>query len=413
MKVSYIFMSKPRILMFGWEFPPFNSGGLGVACQGLTKSLSERGFHVTFVMPRRLSVSTPHARMIFAESSDIKFRTVDSVLEPYMTSKTYLRDHSIPGETIYGRDLFEEVERYKMMGAQIAREEKNFDIIYAHDWLSFGAGVEAKYATGKPLIVHVHATEFDRCGGPNVNSHVYAVEKWGMQEADRVIAVSELTKQIIVNQYGIPASKVRVVHNGIDDSTAPAGSTGWKRLRSLKAAGFKIVLFLGRITIQKGPDYFIRAAQRVLERNPQVMFVVSGSGDMEENMMKLAADLGISQNVLFTGFLSGADRHEMYTSADLFVMPSISEPFGITPLEAMKLGTPVLISKQSGVSEIVQHALKIDFWDVDEMANKIMSVVGYPGLKETLAEFAKDEADRITWAQAAQKVDGIVRELVR
>ncbi len=401
---------KPRILMFGWEFPPFNSGGLGVACQGLTKSLSERGFKVTFVMPRRLAVSTPHARMIFAESSDIKFRTVNSVLEPYMTSKSYLRDHSIPKETIYGRDLFEEVERYKMMGAEIALEE-DFDIIYAHDWLSFGAGVEAKYATGKPLIVHVHATEFDRCGGPNVNKHVYAVEKWGMEEADRVIAVSELTRQIIIKEYGINPDKVRVVHNGIDESTKPAG-TGWNRMRSLKKSGFKIVLFLGRITIQKGPDYFVRAAARVLERNPKVMFVVAGSGDMEESMMKLAAQLNISQNVLFTGFLSGGDRHEMYASSDLFVMPSISEPFGITPLEAMKLGTPVLISKQSGVSEIVQHAMKIDFWDVDEMANKILAVVGYPGLKETLSDYAREEADRITWADAAKKVDSIVRELV-
>jgi glycogen synthase len=401
---------KPRILMFGWEFPPFNSGGLGVACQGLTKSLSERGFKVTFVMPRRLAVSSPHARMIFAENPDVKIRSVNSVLEPYMTSKSYLRDRVVQGDTIYGRDLFEEVERYKMMGADIAREEE-FDIIYAHDWLSFGAGVEAKYATGKPLIVHVHATEFDRCGGPNVNQHVYNVEKWGMEEADRVIAVSELTRQIIIKQYGIPPEKVRVVHNGIDDSTKPAGA-GWKRMRSLKASGYKIVLFLGRITIQKGPDYFIRAAARVLEHNPKVMFVVSGSGDMEEGMMKLAAQLNISQNVLFTGFLSGGDRHEMYTSSDLFVMPSISEPFGITPLEAMKLGTPVLISKQSGVSEIVQHALKIDFWDVDEMANKILAVVGNPGLKETLSEYARDEADKITWADAAKKVDGIVRELV-
>jgi glycosyltransferase involved in cell wall biosynthesis len=396
--------------MFGWEFPPFNSGGLGVACQGLTKSLSERGFKVTFVMPRRLAVSSPHARMIFAENPDVKIRSVNSVLEPYMTSKSYLRDRVVQGDTIYGRDLFEEVERYKMMGADIAREEE-FDIIYAHDWLSFGAGVEAKYATGKPLIVHVHATEFDRCGGPNVNQHVYNVEKWGMEEADRVIAVSELTRQIIIKQYGIPPEKVRVVHNGIDDSTKPAGA-GWKRMRSLKASGYKIVLFLGRITIQKGPDYFIRAAARVLEHNPKVMFVVSGSGDMEEGMMKLAAQLNISQNVLFTGFLSGGDRHEMYTSSDLFVMPSISEPFGITPLEAMKLGTPVLISKQSGVSEIVQHALKIDFWDVDEMANKILAVVGNPGLKETLSEYARDEADKITWADAAKKVDGIVRELV-
>lgn len=400
---------RTRILMFGWEFPPFNSGGLGVACQGLTRSLSERGFQVTFVMPKKLDISTPYARMVFAQKDDVDIRVIDSALTPYVTSASYLRDRG--GDGIYGRDLFAEVERYKMKGAEIARESE-FDVIYAHDWLSFGAGVEAKYATGKPLIVHVHATEFDRCGGRNgINEHVYGVEKWGMEQADSVIAVSELTKDIIVREYGIPEGKVRVVHNGIDESTAPSGA-GWLRMRGLKSAGYKIVLFLGRITLQKGPDYFLKAAKRVIERNPKVMFVISGSGDMEDGIMQLAASLGISGNVLFTGFISGGDRHEMYMASDLFVMPSVSEPFGITPLEAMKLGTPVLISKQSGVSEVVHHALKADFWDVDEMANKILSVVGNPSLRETLSGHGRDEADRLTWADAAMKVDSIVAELV-
>ncbi|MFA7309628.1 MAG: glycosyltransferase family 4 protein [Candidatus Paceibacterota bacterium] len=407
---------KTRILMFGWEFPPFNSGGLGVACQGLTRSLSRRGFEVLFVMPKKLDVRSEFARMIFADvdaSKDaavLEGYVVNSMLTPYLSSSTYMRKEGERG--IYGRDLFSEVARYRATGARIAREE-TFDIIYAHDWLSFGAGIEAKKATGKPLIVHVHATEFDRCGGESgINQEVFDVERQGMQEADCVIAVSELTKQIIIRYYGIASEKVRVVYNGIDESTAPSG-VGMRRLRSLKESGYKIVLFLGRITLQKGPDYFLRAAKRVLEKDPRVIFVVSGSGDMEDSILQLSASLGISKNVVFTGFLTGTDRHEMYVAADLFVMPSVSEPFGITPLESMKLGTPVLISKQSGVAEVVKHALKADFWDVDEMANKILSVVSHPALGESLSRNAQTEADALTWAAAAIKVDGIVHELIK
>jgi len=398
-----------RILMFGWEFPPHNSGGLGVACQGITRSLSERGFEVIFVMPKKLDVSSPWARMVFAERPGVVEYVVNSPLTPYVTSSKYKKEN---GGSIYANNLFDEVERYTRMGSVIAKEEE-FDVIYAHDWLSFGAGIEAKRATGKPFIAHVHATEFDRSGGnASVNSHVYDVEKAGMEAADRVVAVSDFTKQIIVSKYGIPADKVRVVHNGIDESTAPSGD-GLKRLRNLKNSGFKIVLFLGRLTLQKGPDYFLRAAKKVLEHDPKVMFVVSGSGDMEEEILQLAGKLGISRNVLFTGFLAGSDRHEMYMAADLFVMPSVSEPFGITPLESMKLGTPVLISKQSGVSEVVHHALKVDFWDIDEMASKILSVVSHDALRESLSDNARREADRITWADAALKLDGILHELVR
>jgi glycogen(starch) synthase len=406
---------KTRILMFGWEFPPYNSGGLGVACFGLTKALSELGVQVLFVMPKKLDIKTPWARMIFAdaEGAGIDVRAFDSALTPYLTSRGYAEALARGEATgMYGADLLSEVRRYAAMGGVIAREEQ-FDVIYAHDWLSFGAGMEAKRATGKPLIVHVHATEFDRCGGAaGINRDVYAIEKQGMEEADCVIAVSELTKNIIVREYDIPAEKVRVVYNGIDEATVPSGAPALPRLRALKASGYRLVLFLGRVTLQKGPDYFLRAAKRVLDRNSQVLFILSGSGDMENHVMNLAAELGISDHVFFTGFLGGAERHEVYGSADLFVMPSVSEPFGITALEAMKLGTPVLMSKQSGVAEVVRHALKVDFWDVDEMANKILSVVGHPGLRESLSENAAREAETLTWAQAAQKVDGIVHELI-
>jgi glycogen(starch) synthase len=393
--------------MFGWEFPPFNSGGLGVACLGLTRALTERGADVIFVMPRKLDIKSPWARIVFADENGMSIHAVNSALKPYITSSQYPKEH----DGIYSSDLLQEVMRYAAAGAAIAKQEQ-FDIIYAHDWLSFGAGIEAKRATGKPLIVHVHATEFDRCGGGSgINRDVYELEKRGMEEADQVIAVSELTKKIIVDEYGIPEGKVRVVYNGIDETTAPSGSAELPRLRTLKAQGYAIVLFLGRLTLQKGPDYFIRAAKRVLDHNPKVIFVLSGSGDMEHSALELAARLGIADRVLFTGFLQGPERHEMYMTADLFIMPSVSEPFGITSLEAMRLGTPTIISKQSGVAEIVRHALKVDFWDVDEMANKILAVVGFHGLRQTLSANAISEAEHITWAQAAERVDGIVHEL--
>lgn len=399
--------------MFGWEFPPFHSGGLGIACLGLTRALFKMGVDVTFVMPKKLDVKTPWAKVIFADRGGVAITThaFNSMLTPYVTSKTYLRSRRhVQG--IYGSDLFSEVMRYAAMGGVIA-EQEDFDIIYAHDWLSFGAGIEAKHKSGKPLIVHVHATEYDRCGGAEgVNHDVWEIEKAGMEEADVVIAVSELTKKIIVENYGIPEKKVRVVYNGIDEGTIPAGGSGLPKLRQLKKAGYKLVLFLGRVTLQKGPDYFIRAAKKVLEHSPNVFFILSGSGDMEASVMELAARLGVADRIFFTGHLDGADKHEVYRAADLFVMPSVSEPFGITPLEAMTLGTPVMISKQSGVSEVVQNALKVDFWDVDEMANKILSVVGYPGLSDTLRENAVEEVKQLTWAKAAQRVDDIVHGLI-
>jgi len=401
--------------MFGWEFPPYNSGGLGVACLGLTRALSARGAEITFVMPKTLDLKSPWARIIFADGKSVLTRSVNTILSPYLTSRSYAyarkRVAGAGGDSdIYGHDLMSEVMRYAAMGGEIAKEEE-FDVIYAHDWLSFGAGIEAKRVSGKPLVAHVHATEFDRCGGPlGVNHDVYEIEKAGMEAADVVIAVSQLTKNIIVNNYGIPEGKVRVVYNGIDATTAPTGGNGLPRLRALKASGNALVLFLGRVTLQKGPDYFIRAAKRVLEHNPKVMFILSGSGDMDQKVMELAASLGIADHVIFTGFLKGPESAEVYAAADLFVMPSVSEPFGITPLEAMRLGTPVLISKQSGVSEIVKNALKADFWDVDEMANQILAVVGFPGLRQTLSTNGTQEAETITWAEAAQKLDGIVHE---
>ena len=398
--------------MFGWEFPPYNSGGLGVACLGLTRALTQLGAEIIFVMPKKLDIQSPWARIVFANIEGVAVYGVDSALRPYISGSTYGQEQS-GSQGVYRWNLFEEVTRYAAQGSKIAQEE-NFDVIYAHDWLSFGAGMEAKRISGKPLIVHVHATEFDRCGGETgINRDVYEIEKRGMEVADSVIAVSEFTKKIIIGRYGIPEYKVRVVYNGIDETTAPSGSSELPRLRSLKAAGYSIVLFLGRITLQKGPDYFVHAAKKVIDHDPRVIFVLSGAGDMERTVVELAASLGIAEKVLFSGFLEGPERHEMYKTADLFIMPSVSEPFGITPLEAMRLGTPTLISKQSGVSEVVRHALKVDFWDVDEMANKILAVVGHHGLRQSLAENAMREAENLTWVHAARKIDIIVHEVTK
>lgn len=388
-----------NVLMFGWEFPPYNSGGLGTACLGLSRALTRENVRITFVLPKKFDVHSPHLKIVFADQLAIKFTEVNSLLYPYVTSDEYSLDRERIKSDIYGRTLLEEVLRYARAARKIAKKEK-FDIIHAHDWLSFLAGIEAKKVSGKPLIVHVHATEFDRTAGQNVNQNVYDIERKGLHFADKIIAVSNRTKENIMRHYGVPAHKIEVIHNGIDGGEYRALS---ERLMELKQQHKKIVLYAGRITIQKGPEYFIRAAKRALEYYPDAVFIVAGSGDMEHQIMMEAAYLGISDKIFFTGFLRGDDLNAIYQSADLYVMPSVSEPFGITPLEALVNNTPVLISKQSGVSEVLTHALKTDFWDTEDMANKIVSVLKHSSLKKTLRDNGKREAQKISWQEAAKK----------
>lgn len=402
-----------KVLMFGWEFPPHNSGGLGVACEGLARALAENGVQLTFVLPRRMSLGkTPH-RIVFADIPEIKTRNVDSILSPYITSGKYNALQSGIAGGLYGSGLFEEIKRYALAARAIA-EKEDFDLIHAHDWLSFLAGAEARAASGKPLIIHVHITGWEQAGGGSVDPRVYAVEREGMQRADAIIAVSERTKHIIVEKYGIAPGKIHVLHNGIT-LTAHAerdfSKTQGKILR-LKERGNNIVLFLGRLTLHKGPDYFIRAARRVLDYEPNTYFVIAGSGDMEGQIMQEAAGLGIGDKVLFAGFVREENRDELYRSADLYVLPSVAEPFGITPLESLGNGTPVLISKQSGVSEVITHSLKVDFWDTDEMANKIISVLRHKPLKQQLASSGFQEALKATWEKAALKCREIYRKCI-
>jgi len=405
--------------MFGWEFPPHNSGGLGVACEGLVKGLMQHDISVTFVLPKRLNHSpleTEHLKMVFADSCDdpllkkLKIRTIDSPLSPYMTSHAYsklieeerIRLKLSDENMYYSSDLYGEVLRYAALARKIALSE-DFDVIHAHDWLSFPAGLAAKAMTGKPLVVHVHATEFDRTGGHGAYGRVYEIEKKGLIEADAVIAVSNFTKQKLIEHYEADPAKIHVVHNAVEYKEILAHGTLEEKIAGIKAMGKKIVLFVGRITLQKGPDYFLRAAQKVLAHYPDAIFVVAGSGDMETKMIEDAAALGIAHKVIFAGFLRGKELSRAYRMADLYVLPSVSEPFGITPLESMAHETPVLVSKQSGVSEVVAHALKVDFWDVDEMANKIIAVLRHPELYQTLRDNGFEEIKRFSWKTAASK----------
>ena len=304
----------------------------------------------------------------------------------------------------YGHDLIGEVERYARFCLEACRGLK-FDIIHAHDWMTYPAGLWIARATGRPLVVHVHSTEFDR-SGENVNQLVYDIERRGMHGALKVITVSQLTRNVVINRYGVPARQVEVVYNGVEFEPRKSGMTG---IRSRD----KIVLYFGRITFQKGPEYFIAAAKRVLEVMDDVKFVVAGSGDMARSMIEMAAEAGIGHKVLFTGFLCGDDIQRVFGLADLYVMPSVSEPFGIAPLEAMSHDVPALISRTSGVSEVLTHALKVDFWDIDDMANKIIAVLKYPPLSQTLREHGAFEVRRITWDGAAERCEQVYASVLR
>ena len=401
-----------RVLMYGWEFPPHNSGGLGVACYGLTRALVASGADVRFVLPRKYPVAATGARMVFADNTHpLSGAEAEHFASGYLSEDRlrFLRGQ-FP-ELQYGPSLFDEVLRYAANSPMVALAHQP-DVIHMHDWLSFPAGMAAKRATGAPLVAHVHATEFDRTGFGSVNQSVYDIERRGMYEADRIVAVSEYTKGIIVERYGIDPSKIEVIHNAIDSDDNAVHTNVEDDMRRLRAVGWGVVLFVGRLTMQKGPDYFLAAAKRVIEHRPSTLFVVSGSGDMAQQMIDRAAYLGIGDKVLFTGFMRDTQLSRLYRTADLVVMPSISEPFGIVPLESLLNGTPVLVSKQSGVSEVVQHALKVDFWDVDEMAQKIISVLDHPPLRDTLAREGEREARGRVWKHVADRCMILYKHLV-
>jgi len=470
-----------RILMLGWEFPPFIAGGLGVACYGLTKALDARGHNVTFILPKPIAAAAgDHVRLLGTDSpvhaaatgtststgtgtassvapasvpasgattspvasggstssgifgfQNTRFVGVSaSFSSPYpafdqpaflpladvpsgltgealtasrrLEAKSVARDAneapkapaSGPPGAGFGPDLVGDAERYARLVVALASREQ-FDVIHAHDWLTYPAGIAVARVSGKPLVVHVHSTEFDRAGN-NINQRTYDIEKAGMLAATRVVAVSQFTRSVCIRRYGVPAANIDVVYNGIEqEASQPKPTT---RIESAD----KVVLFLGRITMQKGPEYFIAAAKRVLEKMENVKFVLAGSGDMAVRMIELAASMGIGDKVLFTGFLRGDDVDKVFQMADCYVMPSVSEPFGLAALEAIRHDVPVIISKTSGASEVLKHVLKVDFWDIDEMANKILAVLRHPVLGAALRAGGAMELHRLTWKGAAE-----------
>jgi len=420
--------------MFGWEFPPHIAGGLGTACLGLTKGLAKQGVEVLFVMPKASGDEDQSAAKIINASDvealfdvvdveeywkNINFMEIGSNLIPYMDPehfekevnervKTGQREERIGFKNKYtfsgkyGANLMEEVARYAIVAATIARQQK-FDVIHAHDWLTYAAGIAAKKVSGKPLVIHVHATEFDR-SGENVNQLVYDLERQGMLAADRVITVSNLTRNIVINRYGIDPAKVVTVHNAVDFQS-------YKDMDVEKGVKEKVVTFLGRITYQKGPEYFIEAANKVLKAYPNVRFVMAGSGDLMNRSIRRVAKLRIATHFHFTGFLKGQDVQKMFAQSDVYVMPSVSEPFGISPLEAMRSGVPTIISKQSGVAEVLKHALKVDFWDVDALADAIYGLLKYPALSRMAGRCGLEEVNTLKWENAAYLLKHIYEEV--
>lgn len=429
-----------KVLMFGWEFPPHIAGGLGTACYGIVKGLAYNGVETMFVMPSASGDEDKSAADII-NASDVPVEITDTMnvddfldkvqfvhigtnMVPYLDPEEFhtlveedrkrqVRDFTVNyGHTYkfsgkYGSNLMEEVARYAMVGGTIAMTHKDeFDVIHAHDWLTYNAGIAAKRLSGKPLVVHVHATSFDRSSDNNIDTRVYEIEKRGMEAADKVITVSDLTRNIVITKYGIDPANVVTVHNAVDFS-------GRSEVKVEKGVKDKVVTFLGRITFQKGPEYFIEAAAKVLKRCDNVRFVMAGSGDMMNRSIRQVARLGISDRFHFTGFLRGNEVQKMFALSDVYVMPSVSEPFGISPLEAMRSGVPSVISRQSGAAEVLKYAFKVDFWDVDAMADEIYALLQYPALSQFASKFGYDEVNTLKWNNAAAKIKSVYESVVK
>lgn len=386
-----------NILMLGWELPPHNSGGLGVACYQLCQALSRQNISIKFVVPHSGYESVDFMDIIPTSSTKISGTVEYSTYDSSWSSEGHM-----PSEFINQHD------HYALYVEELA-QKIDFDVIHAHDWLTLRAGVRAKMISGKPLVAHVHSVESDRSGGNHGNPYVREIERIGLMSADRIIAVSELTKRIICKDYGIPKDAIEVVHNSIDIAMLEPRSTdtSYQYLQLMKSHGYKVVSSISRLTVQKGLTNLLEAAAKVVAHQPKTLFIIVGSGEQYIELIELGARLGISKNLIFTGFLRGKQWRDAFATADLFVMPSVSEPFGLTPLEAAVYGTPSLISKQSGVAEIFNNALKVDFWDIDEMANQIISVLGNPGLQTTLAENAESELLTHSWESSALKLSNI------
>lgn len=425
--------------MFGWEFPPHIAGGLGTACEGIVKGLAYNGVETLFVMPSASGDEDQSATTII-NASDVAVDTVSTSISEYLDKVKFIHigTNMVPYvnpdefETLveeerkrqvqdfkinygvkykfsgkYGSNLMEEVARYAMVGGTIALQHKDeFDVIHAHDWLTYMAGIAAKELTGKPLVVHMHATSYDRGDENHIDTRVLDIETRGMLAADRVVTVSDLTRNIVINKYHIDPAKVVTVHNAVDFS-------GRENITVERGVKDKVVTFLGRITFQKGPEYFIEAAAKVLKRTENVRFVMAGSGDMMNRCIRHVARLGISDRFHFTGFLRGKDVQKMFALSDVYIMPSVSEPFGISPLEAMRSNVPSIISHQSGAAEILKYAFKVDFWDVDALADDIYALLSYPALAKFSEQKGFEEVNALKWNGATAKLKTVYESVIK
>ncbi len=422
-----------RVLMFGWEFPPYISGGLGIACHGIVTGLTRKGIQVSLVLPHVPegvhkdgfeiigcnSIEISQDKLVASKVNElVELEQIDTLLHPYMTAENYdslLNSTSITdifGSSAgyvsghltgkYGPNLIAEVMRYGLIAGAIA-DKTPHDVIHVHDWMTVLAGIEARRHSKKPLVYHVHALEYDR-SGEDPNKQVFAIEQFGLQQADRIIAISEYSKNIIVERYDIDPNKISIVHNGIYESEH-------EREAQIRKPDPKMVLFLGRVTYQKGPWYFIETAKKVLEHRDDVEFVIAGQGDLLKSMIERVAHLQIGRYVHFTGFLNQDAVSRLFRLADVYVMPSVSEPFGLTCLEAASNEVPMIISKHAGAAEVLQNGLKADFWDTKDMAAKILALLEYPVLREELAKKSKQELQHLTWDDAAPKIIDIYSQV--
>lgn len=417
-----------KALMFGWEFPPHILGGLGTASFGLTRGMAlQPDMDITFVIPKPWGDEDQSFLKIIGVGNtpvvwrDVSPEYVSERLSKYMDPQEYfrLRDHiyadfsyrhvndlgCIEFSGRYPDNLLEEINNYSIVAGVIARAEQ-YDVIHAHDWLTYPAGIHAKNISGKPLVIHVHATDYDRSRG-NVNPDVYAIEKDGMDNADHIITVSNLTRNTVIEKYHQNPAKVTTVHNAVEPMSQEILS-----IQDKKGVKDKVITFLGRITMQKGPEYFVEAAAKVLQKAPSTRFVMAGSGDMMDQMIRLAARRNISDRFHFTGFMKGKQVYEVLKASDVYVMPSVSEPFGISPLEAMQCGVPSIISKQSGCAEILDYAIKVDYWDIEALADAMYSIITYPAMAEFLKVEGKKEVDEIKWEYAGRKVRAIYESVI-
>lgn len=386
--------------MLGWELPPHNSGGLGVACYELSKALATYGVQIDFILP---ATEHPHEGIDFM-----------NILPVVPTTKKHRDVYKL---SYANKDItaIQQIQAdYKKFVEHYLEENGAPHIVHAHDWLTLEAGVHAKQLCGAPLVAHVHATEFDRSGGGYGNPLIHEIEQHGLLMADQIIAVSEYTKRLIMRTYHIPAEKIAVVHNSFAyDALPPAERVTYRYLDMLRSEGTAIVAAVGRLTLQKGLIQFLEAASKAYHRYNRLAFVVAGNGEQRDELIARAAELGIAEQVVFTGFVRGSAWRQLYEIADMFVMSSISEPFGITALEAAAHGTPVIMTHQSGAAEVLTHSLKYDYWDVDRLADIMVNVAASKGLQEVMVTKALEQVQSMSWQQVAERCLNVYHGVTR